>query len=117
VKGDTYTLRNLVTNKDGPVHIKRLRPFYYDPEFVDPIAVATMDNGKFEVEKVIRYRGDRNGQRKDLEFLIHWKGYDNPDEYTWEPWSMEWGRNVKMIEFLRANKMAYLIPKNVVVEE
>ena len=109
---DNYSVQNLITNKVQIVHLRRLRPFIYDPEFVDPKAVAMKENGEFVVEEILECKGDRKGKRKDLQFLIHWKGYDDPEDYTWEPWSVDWSKNVKMIEFLRANRMAYLIPKN-----
>jgi hypothetical protein len=113
VKQDTYTIQHLTSGKQQVVHLKRLRPFQYDPEFVNPENESMKETGEYIVEKVVKCRGDRKGKRKDLEFLIHWQGYDNPKDYTWEPWSSAWARNSKMIEFLRANQMASLISKTV----
>jgi hypothetical protein len=112
VHRDDYTVQDLINRKTRVVHLRRLRPFYYDPEFVDPEKVAMKEKGEFVVEKILEVRGDRKGKRKDLEFLVKWKGYNDPEDNTWEPWSTDLARNVKIIEFLRANKMAYLVPKN-----
>ena len=38
----------------------------------------------YEVEKIL----DRKGKGKKVEYLVKWKGYDDPDDYTWEPISL-----------------------------
>ena len=47
-EGADYTLENLVNNKIHHVHATKLRPFEYDPRFVDPSIVAnyTVTNTK-----------------------------------------------------------------------
>jgi hypothetical protein len=35
----------------------------------------------YEVEEILDHRGTPDA----YEYLIHWKGYDNPSDQTWEP--------------------------------
>ena len=41
-----------------------------------------MSDEEYEVEKIIDKRIKRGGQ---IEYLVKWKNYDNPDDNTWEP--------------------------------
>jgi hypothetical protein len=38
--GDRYTLRNLVTGKEGDYHVQLLKPFLYDERVTDPLEIA-----------------------------------------------------------------------------
>ena len=49
-QGNTYTLRNLVSNQTKDYHITALRQFIYDPVNVDRRVVAMSDDQYFEIE-------------------------------------------------------------------
>jgi hypothetical protein len=38
--GYRYTLRNLVTGKEGDYHVQLLKPFLYDERVTDPLEIA-----------------------------------------------------------------------------
>lgn len=38
------------------------------------------DNNTFEVQAILTHRGEYG----EYEYLVHWKGYDDPKENTWE---------------------------------
>ena len=98
--GNKYTVQNLVTQKQYDVFIKRLVPFHYDPERVDPQEIARKD----EREKGIPQR------RLEMKFLVRWAGF-GPEDDTWEPW--ENLRNPDQLhDYLRANRMKSLIPQH-----
>ena len=44
-----------------------------------------------------------------MEFLVHWAGYDDPKEHTWEPW-----KHVRLVdklhEYLLRHDLRQLIP-------
>ena len=41
-----------------------------------------MSDEEYEVEKVLEKRVQAGNQ---VEYLVKWKGYDDPDDNTWEP--------------------------------
>ena len=58
------------------------------------------DDNESEVEGILSHRGKgRNG----LKFKIHWKGFDNEEDHTWEPASNLIG-NVKFTEYVQAHE-------------
>ena len=68
--GPSYTLLNLVNNEQEVVHVKRLKPFLFDPDRVDPIDVANRDETFFQVHKILTHRGDFNRKK-------HWSFWYN----------------------------------------
>jgi hypothetical protein len=105
----SYTIENLVDKKHHTVHITNLRPYYFDPAVIDPAIIAMHDNQEFVIEKVLNHRGDKK-LRSSMEFLIKWKGFDDENQNSWEPWSGV--RNTeKLHEYLNDNKMKSLINK------
>jgi hypothetical protein len=86
--GAEYTLRDASTTTDIKVHISRMRKFNYDKERVDPLAVVVKDSDQFIVEAIISHRGcNAKGRLKkasDLELLVKWAGYEQPE---WHPWN------------------------------
>ena len=78
---------------------------------ISPLKVACKDDGsQYQVEYIEKMRGKPDGKKQDLQFLVHWVGYETP---TWEPW-----RNVHktfaLYYFLKSNpKYHKLIPKNI----
>jgi hypothetical protein len=106
--GTRYTLLDLLTNKHEDVLIHRLHPFHYDESNIDPKSVAARDTDEYTVEEILKHEGDPK-HKGTMKFLVHWKGYDDPTENTWESW-----KNLRLVDklhdYLRSNKMGHLIP-------
>jgi hypothetical protein len=106
--GTRYTLLDLVTNKHEDVLIHRLHPFIYDEANIDPKNVAARDNDEYTVKQILQHEGDPK-HKGTMKFLVHWQGYDDPTEHTWESW-----KNLRLVDklhdYLKANKMGHLIP-------
>jgi hypothetical protein len=47
--GNTYTVRDLFTNREYDVNVTRLTEFLHDPDRIDPGIVALRDNNAFPV--------------------------------------------------------------------
>ena len=107
--GEVYKVLDLTNNKVDEVHVSRLRPFLYDPEHVDPQAVALADKQTFIVEAVRRHEYGTPGKPTTMRFLVKWEGYPEC-ENTWEPWK-NLRLNVKLHQYLRTNNLAKLVPK------
>jgi hypothetical protein len=107
--GEVYKVLDLTNNKVDEVHVSRLRPFLYDPEHVDPQAIALADKQTFIVEAVRRHEFGTPGKPTTMRFLVKWEGYPEC-ENTWEPWK-NLRLNVKLHQYLRANDLAELVPK------
>ena len=84
ISGAIYTIQDLVNGKVIETHIHNLRPFNYDEERTDPVAVAQQNAQEFVVEEVLAHRGDR-AKRSTLEFRIRWSGFGEESD-TWEPY-------------------------------
>jgi len=108
ISGAIYTIQDLVNGKVLETHIHNLRPFNYDEERTDPVAVAQQNAQEFVVEEVLAHRGDR-AKRSTLEFRIRWSGFGEESD-SWEPY-----KNLMHAEplhrYLRAHQMRTLIPK------
>ena len=108
VQDSTYTLLDLVTNKEHRYHASDMKPFVFDPLRSDPQDVARHDYLEFFIEKILAHRGDLR-LRKTLAFHVKWLGYDH-SRNTWEPFSSL--RDVKQLhEYLVAHDMLSLIPQ------
>ena len=108
VQDSTYTLLDLVTNKEYRYHASDMKPFIFDPLKVDPHDVARHDYLEFFVEEILGHRGDFR-RKSSLEFHIKWLGYDHTRN-TWEPFTNL--RDVKQLhEYLTSKKMISLIPQ------
>jgi hypothetical protein len=109
---NTYTLQDIVTMRSYDYHIKNLRVFNFDPNSQNPLTYALKDDGTmYQVEYISKHRGDPKKGKNQLQFLVHWVGYD---EVTWEPWSHV-RRNIKLHEYLRTHKskaIRDLLPDN-----
>ena len=113
--GTRYTLLDLVTNKHEDVLIHRLHPFNFDETEIDPKAIASKDNGEFEVSEILKHEGNPK-YKTSLRFLVHWTGYDDPKHHTWESWNSL--RLVdKLHDYLRKHDMGNLIPKECLDEQ
>ena len=90
IDGSRISIQNLVDTQITVAHISQLRPFIYDPNYINPVEVARNAGGEFIVDKIVAFNGKRNRNNKflrtDLEIKVHWLGF--PDRYdTWEPYS------------------------------
>lgn len=81
--GNTYELQDLVTLKSMKVHVKFIRPFFYDPAIIDPREVALKDIQAFVIKQIIKHKGSPKAKTK-MQFYIHWEGYDDSTHHTWE---------------------------------
>jgi hypothetical protein len=81
--GNDYTIIDILTDSERTVNVKRLSPFQYDEAYTSPKEVASANAAFLEVEKIIRHRGHVN-MKKNLEFLVKWKGYSE-DRNSWLP--------------------------------
>ena len=84
-KGDKYSLMNLVTKNEEEVHLTRIHPFFYDPNYTSPRDAALRDVlSLFDVERIIDHSGNRK-QRSTMDFLCKFTGWG--DEYNlWLPY-------------------------------
>jgi len=103
-----YVIEDLVSGKRTTTHIHNLRPFNYDPAYTSPLVVAQHNEQEFIVESIITHRGSRN-RRSTLEFQVRWAGFGETCD-SWEPYKALMHVD-KLHDYLRANTMKTLIPK------
>jgi hypothetical protein len=113
---NTYTLQDIVNMRQYDYHIKNLRVFNFDPETQNPLTYALKDDGSmFQVERVSKHKGDPKKSKKQLFFLVHWVGEEEP---TWEPWTNV-RRTVKLHEYIQNHTkliVRNLLPANFSVD-
>lgn len=104
----SYTLQNLVNNKLESFHIKKIRPFIYDPKVTNPEDVALHDEDFERIEHVTNHRFKNNNKKKSaLQLFIKW---DNEIAPTWHDWHRDFASNEEVHKYLRANKLGRFIP-------
>ena len=97
-----YFLKDLITQKIKPYHVKRLTQFNLDVSKWDPLNVALRDTGDlFQVEHISAMKGNPRGKKSQLFFKVHWLGYDD-NQATYEPWANV-RSNRRLHEFLRTH--------------
>ena len=106
--GAKYKLWNFVTNDTVEHHIKDLRPYEVDEQFLSPNAVALKDKGEFVVESIVAHSG-KPTRKSDMDFLVRWEGYTAVDD-QWLPWR-QLRNNPKLHEYLRQHGFQKIIPK------
>jgi hypothetical protein len=99
-----YTIEDLVSGKRITTHIHNLRPFIYDPIRTNPLTVAQHNEQEFIVESILGHRGNRN-RRSTLQFHVRWSGFDSSEQFK------VLMHVDKLHDYLRANTMKTLIPK------
>ena len=99
-----YFLKDLITLKVKPYHIKRLTPYNFDPTKWDPLQVALRDSGDlFQVKRISDIKDNPKGPKNQLFFKVHWVGYSE-QEATFEPWA-NITANIKLHDFFRSHKL------------
>ena len=88
------------------VNISRVKPYRDRLEgqpshWPGPINVTEDKDNEWEVDRII----DSRNKNKRLEFLVHWKGYDDTDR-TWEPKSNLSNAKEALTDFYHANPTA-----------
>ena len=107
VRGATYDVLDLTTNKESSVNVTRLRPYHHDANLQDPRQVAARDQQLFVVEKIVDMKGNK-GKMDSLRFQVRWLGYEESDD-TWESYSAL-KDNALLHEYLVAKGLGRLIP-------
>ena len=112
--GTRYTVLDLITNKHEDVLIHRLHPFSYDAAEHDPKEIAARGKEEFVVFKILKHEGNPK-YKTTMKFLVHWEGYDDPSEHTWESW-----KNLRLVDklhdYLTTQGMRNLIPSECLTE-
>ena len=75
-----YTIQNFVTTKEYIADITHLKPFYFDPNYVTPLKIATRDTDECVVLQILEH--DFSDTENKL-WLVQWHGDDAPSN-TWE---------------------------------
>jgi hypothetical protein len=114
--GSKYLLQDLVTMRIKPYHVSKIRQFEFDPTTQDPLFYALKDDGHaYAIDHISAMRGNPKGSKKQLTFLVHWKGYE---QATWEPWE-HLRRSKALHDYLKQHKskpVRDLVPKNYMSE-
>ena len=88
INGSRIDIQNLVNTQTTTAHISQLRPFLYDPNYINPVEVAKNAGEEFEIDNIVTIRGKRGSTgkylRTGLEIKVHWLGYAEQHD-TWEP--------------------------------
>jgi hypothetical protein len=89
-EGDSYWLKDIVTNKTRkrPIHVSRLVAFKYNPTHTSPLDVARRDLEEFFIHEILEHRYTDQSDKKlkgHMEFKVSWLGY-GPEWNSWEPW-------------------------------
>jgi hypothetical protein len=85
VDKDTYTLKDLVLEKNIKTHISNLRPFYFDNQTMDPLEIALRGTGLFIIDQILAHHGDTE-RVSTMDFLVHFKERGEIDN-RWLKWS------------------------------
>ena len=100
--GAEYELLDLSLGRTITAHVSRLRPFSYDSERTDPVAVAAKDRGQWVVEKIVSHRGyTGEGKSNRIGHLFLETKWLGSDETTWESWSNQLRNNSVAHAYMR----------------
>ena len=107
LEGDIYTCRNTATGKDQDFRVERLRIWDHDENDVTPDEVVHMDQQAFIVEAVLDHRFNGHKTAANLQLLIKWLGYEDPEWQTYETSTRKLGL---VHDYLRQHRLARFIP-------
>ena len=101
----------MVNTQTTTAHISQLRPFLYDPNYINPVEVAKNAGEEFEIDNIVTIRGKRGSTgkylRTGLEIKVHWLGYAEQHD-TWEPFQ-EMKLTEKFQQYCWDNNHHYLL--------
>ena len=113
INGSRITVQNTVTTTNYDVHITEIIPFRYNPNIVDPDAIALHAAQEFVVEDIISLEGTKNKNKRynrtNLRVKVRWQGYGESED-SWEPYT-ELKGNVKFLKYCQRHGLLYLIDK------
>jgi hypothetical protein len=111
IDGSRIEIQNLVNTQTTVVHISQLRPFLYDPNYINPVEVARNAGEEFEIDSIVTIRGKQGRRnrflRTDLEVRVRWLGYSDRHD-TWEPFQ-EMKLSEKFQQYCWDNDLKYLL--------
>jgi len=64
-----YIIEDLINGKRIKTHLHNLRPFIYDPAYVNQTDIALQSEQEFVVEQILAHQGDHH-RRSTMEFLV-----------------------------------------------
>jgi hypothetical protein len=100
-----YQIQNLVTEKTYEVDVTHIKPFYYDPTYVNPLHIAIRDTHEYVVEQIV----DHKKVQGNMHWKVRWAGYTHNDD-TWEPYD-NLKDNDAFQAYCRQHKMYTYLPK------
>jgi len=103
-----YIIEDLLRGRRITTHVHNLRPFIYDPVYINPTSIAQQNEQEFAVAQIVSQRGDPQ-RRATMEFLVRWTDF-GADQNSWEPYKALMHVDV-LHEYLRRHRMPTLIPK------
>lgn len=101
-------MQNLTTEQVETRHISALKPFYFDPDIIDPKEVAMHDDQETIVARVLWHEGDIT-RKREVMFKVEWRGIPIADNDLLIPWS-ELRNNPALHQYLREQNMQQHIP-------
>ena len=85
---------------------------------MDPVQIAMKDTDQFLVESILAHRGYTGNQdlkkKSNLEFLIKWVGYDEPE---WLPWRNLYANSIAHAYMKLHPRLMKVIPKRYLIDE
>ncbi len=75
---------------------------------MEPVEVAARNAGEFFVDRISKHRGIPS-KRKNIEFLVSWKGYSAKDD-IWEPYKAVC-KTQAFVDYCYANRLTSLVNK------
>ena len=73
------TRKKISRHKGVLHHVTHLKPFYFDPNYVTPLNIATRDTDESVVIRILEHDFSNT---MDKRWLVEWFGDDTP--HTWE---------------------------------
>ncbi len=110
INRDKYSIQDLLTHKITDTHVSNLCEFKYSSSFnMNPVEVAARNAGEFFIGRISEHRGITS-KRRNMEFLVSWKGYSAKDDTSWEPYKAVC-KTQAFVDYFYANRLTSLVNK------